>query len=103
MLTERQQQLVGFLRSYQRTQGVMPSTRDIQQHFGFASQTAAMSHLKALERKPNDRFPNARAMYFALRPFIPTELVSVAQGLAATGPRRCAPSSPPSLSRWRNA
>lgn len=29
----------------------MPSTRDIQQHFGFASQTAAMSHLRALERK----------------------------------------------------
>lgn len=51
MLTDRQQQLVSFLRSYQRTHGVMPSTRDIQQHFGFASQTAAMSHLKALERK----------------------------------------------------
>jgi repressor LexA len=51
MLTERQQELVVFLRTYQRTHGVMPSTRDIQQHFGFASQTAAMSHLKALERK----------------------------------------------------
>lgn len=51
MLTDRQQELVGFLRDYQRTHGVMPSTRDIQQHFGFASQTAAMSHLKALERK----------------------------------------------------
>ena len=51
MLTDRQNQLVDFLRSYQRQQGVMPSTRDIQQHFGFASQTAAMSHLKALERK----------------------------------------------------
>lgn len=51
MLTERQHQLVGFLRAYQRQHGVMPSTRDIQQHFGFASQTAAMSHLKALERK----------------------------------------------------
>jgi repressor LexA len=51
MLTERQHQLVAFLRSYQRQHGVMPSTRDIQQHFGFASQTAAMSHLKALERK----------------------------------------------------
>jgi repressor LexA len=51
MLTDRQHQLVGFLRSYQRQHGVMPSTRDIQQHFGFASQTAAMSHLKALERK----------------------------------------------------
>ncbi|MFZ4765759.1 MAG: transcriptional repressor LexA [Roseimicrobium sp.] len=51
MLTDRQHQLVAFLRSYQRSHGVMPSTRDIQQHFGFASQTAAMSHLKALERK----------------------------------------------------
>jgi repressor LexA len=51
MLTDRQHQLVDFLRSYQRQYGVMPSTRDIQQHFGFASQTAAMSHLKALERK----------------------------------------------------
>lgn len=51
MLTDRQQELVNFLRTYQRTHGVMPSTRDIQQHFGFASQTAAMSHLKALERK----------------------------------------------------
>src|SRR6478735_2552745 len=51
MLTDRQNQLVDFLRGYQRQQGVMPSTRDIQSHFGFASQTAAMSHLRALERK----------------------------------------------------
>ena len=39
MLTERQGQLLDFLRRYQRQQGVMPSTRDIQKHFGFASQT----------------------------------------------------------------
>ncbi len=51
MLTDRQQELLDFLRFYQRSYGVMPSTRDIQQHFGFASQTAAMSHLRALERK----------------------------------------------------
>lgn len=51
MLTKRQQELLEFLRGYQRQQGVMPSTRDIQSHFGFASQTAAMSHLRALERK----------------------------------------------------
>lgn len=50
-LTERQTQLVNFLRDYQRTHGVMPSTREIQRHFGFASQTAAMSHLRALEKK----------------------------------------------------
>ncbi|MFN0130254.1 MAG: transcriptional repressor LexA [Verrucomicrobiales bacterium] len=51
MLTARQQQLLDFIRSYHRTTGVMPSTREIQQHFGFASQTAAVSHLRALERK----------------------------------------------------
>ena len=41
----------------------MPSTREIQRHFGFASQTAAVNHLKALERKgflrrmPGDLLP----------------------------------------------
>lgn len=50
-LTARQQELLEYLRSYQRTNGVMPSTRDIQRHFGFSSQTAAMSHLRALEKK----------------------------------------------------
>ena len=29
----------------------MPSTRELQQHFGFSSQTAAVNHLRALERK----------------------------------------------------
>lgn len=31
--------------------GVMPSTREVQRFFGFASQTAAMDLLRALERK----------------------------------------------------
>lgn len=44
----------------------MPSTREIQAHFGFASQTAAMSHLRALERKGAiKRHPHkARAVVF---------------------------------------
>jgi repressor LexA len=50
-LTERQTQLLNFLRDHQREHGVMPSTREIQRFFGFASQTAAMSHLRALEKK----------------------------------------------------
>lgn len=49
-LTVRQQEVLDFLREEHRT-GLMPSTREIQKHFGFASQTAAMSHLRALERK----------------------------------------------------
>lgn len=50
-LTDRQQELLDFLHLSHRQMGVMPSTREIQAHFGFASQTAAMSHLRALERK----------------------------------------------------
>lgn len=40
-----------FLQSEHRRTGIMPSTREIQHHFGFASQTAAVSHLNALEKK----------------------------------------------------
>ncbi|MES2597804.1 MAG: transcriptional repressor LexA [Verrucomicrobiota bacterium] len=65
-LTDRQQELLAYLRHHQREQGVMPSTRDIQRHFGFSSQTAAMSHLRALEKKGViQRHPHkARAVVF---------------------------------------
>jgi len=51
MLTARQQQVLDFLTSALNGTGIMPSTREIQEHFGFASQTASVNHLKALERK----------------------------------------------------
>jgi len=50
-LTARQQEIVEYLKKAQRLNGVMPSTREIQHAFGFSSQTAAMSHLRALEKK----------------------------------------------------
>lgn len=50
-LTSRQEELLRFLRLEQKRQGIMPSSREIQQHFGFASQTAAMDLLRALEKK----------------------------------------------------
>ena len=50
-LTARQQEILDYLHAHYRKEGVIPSTREIQNHFGFASQTAAMSHLRALERK----------------------------------------------------
>ncbi len=50
-LTTRQQEILDYLKeAYQQT-GVMPSTREVQAHFGFASQTAVMGHFKALEKK----------------------------------------------------
>ncbi len=65
-ITLRQQEIVQYLRDSQRKTGVMPSTREIQHFFGFASQTAAMSHLRALERKGViQRLPGkARAVIF---------------------------------------
>lgn len=65
-LTDRQKELLAYLRQHHRMEGVMPSTRDIQRHFGFSSQTAAMSHLRALEKKGViQRHPHkARAVVF---------------------------------------
>jgi repressor LexA len=51
MLTARQQEVLDFLTDELNRSGIMPSTREIQQHFRFASQTGAVNHLKALERK----------------------------------------------------
>src|ERR1700761_7248075 len=50
-LTQRQQEVLDYIQRTQATAGVMPSTREIQEFFGFASQTAAVNHLRALEKK----------------------------------------------------
>ena len=65
-LTSRQIEILDYLRKAQRETGIMPSTREIQHYFGFASQTAAMSHLRALEKKGViQRLPGkARAVVF---------------------------------------
>ena len=51
MLTERQQEVLGFIRGFQEAKGVPPSTREIQRRFKFGSQTAVMGHLRALANK----------------------------------------------------
>ena len=51
MLTPRQREVLDFLHYRKATTGLMPSTREIQQEFGFCSQTAAIDLLRALERK----------------------------------------------------
>ena len=65
-LTTRQIEILDYLRKAQRETGIMPSTREIQHYFKFASQTAAMSHLRALEKKGViQRLPGkARAVIF---------------------------------------
>ncbi len=51
MFTDRQQEILDFIREEQQTRGVTPSRAEIQDHFGFASPNAVTEHLKALERK----------------------------------------------------
>ncbi|MEP6955594.1 MAG: transcriptional repressor LexA [Chthoniobacterales bacterium] len=51
MLTDRQSDVLNFIQTEQRAKGITPSTREIQQHFGLASQTSVMQYLDALERK----------------------------------------------------
>ena len=51
MLTERQRGVLEFIQIEQREKGITPSTREIQHHFGFASQTSVMQYIATLERK----------------------------------------------------
>jgi repressor LexA len=51
MLTDRQKGILEFIQAEQREKGITPSTREIQHHFGYASQTSVMQYLGALERK----------------------------------------------------
>lgn len=47
-MTDRQAEILEFIRQYQLHHQLPPSTRVIQRHFGFASQNSVMSHLRAL-------------------------------------------------------
>jgi repressor LexA len=51
MLTDRQRDVLHFIQREQREKGVTPSTREIQSHFRFASQTSVMQYIDALEKK----------------------------------------------------
>jgi repressor LexA len=51
MLTDGQKKVLDFIQREQRERGLTPSTREIQNHFRFASQTSAMQYIAALEKK----------------------------------------------------
>ncbi len=74
MMTERQQQVLEFLRRYQNQHGVSASIPDIAAHFGFASPRAAaklLEHLEthgAIRRTPGAR--RAIQLVDAIRPEI---------------------------------
>lgn len=88
-LTSRQKQILDFIEQALSTEGIMPSTREIQQHFGFASQTAAINHLRALEKKGVIQRQPGKARAVALTAHLEREEIvdvpiygSIAAGLA---------------------
>jgi len=51
MLTERQEQILDYIRQFQREKGVPPSSREIQRKFRLSSQSTVIGHLRALANK----------------------------------------------------
>jgi repressor LexA len=51
IMTERQEQILDFIRQFQREKGVPPSSREIQRRFRLASQSTVIGHLRALANK----------------------------------------------------
>lgn len=50
-LTQRQQQILDYIRQCQQDNGLTPSLREVADHFRFRSANAARDHIRALVRK----------------------------------------------------
>lgn len=50
-LTSKQTRVLQFLRDFHAEEDRLPSSREVSAHFGWASNTAALGHLRALARK----------------------------------------------------
>lgn len=50
-LTERQRDILGFIRKYQQEHGVAPTHKEICEKFGFSSYGTVYKHLSLLEKK----------------------------------------------------
>ena len=67
-LTDRQEEILGFLHGQFREQGYWPSVREIQHAFGFKSTNAVIGHLRSLERKGALEKVPGQARAFRLKP-----------------------------------
>ncbi|MCP4683724.1 MAG: repressor LexA [Desulfobacterales bacterium] len=60
-LTQRQAQILDFLRNFKNQEGFAPTYREISGHFGFKSTKAASDHVRALEKKGYVRLHGKRS------------------------------------------
>ena len=76
-LTDRQREILNFVRGYAMERGYWPSFREIQKHFGFKSTNAVMGHLRALESKGAIERMAGQARTFRIVPEVPDEAIEV--------------------------
>jgi repressor LexA len=50
-LTQKQREVLDYILQHHRTRKIAPTSREIQHQFGFASQSAAVSHVNAIIRR----------------------------------------------------
>src|SRR4051812_1603277 len=60
-LTNQQRRVLEFIQSHTQSEGLIPTLREIADHFGFRSMTAAADHVRALRRKGALAAPTGRA------------------------------------------
>jgi len=78
-LTDRQREILEFVRGYAMARGYWPSFREIQKHFGFKSTNAVMGHLRALESKGAIVRVPGQARTFRIVPEEPTDALEVTE------------------------
>lgn len=88
-LTEAQRSVLEFIREHAAQFGSSPTAREIADHFGFASQTAATTHVDAMIRKgilergiagkSRNIFITSRGMGFLHTPPAPNDAVDAAR------------------------
>ena len=70
-LTQRQEEILRFIRDHSVQEGYWPSIRNIQDHFGFRSTNSVVGHLRALEKKGYLERPRHQARAYRLREPLP--------------------------------
>ncbi len=66
--TDKQHEVYIFIVEFRKERGYSPTNREISDHFGFASQTSAVNHVRALAKKGLVRLNESVA-----RSVVPTE------------------------------
>ena len=78
-LTDRQREILEYVRGYAMQRGYWPSFREIQKHFGFKSTNAVMGHLRALESKGAIVRVPGQARTFRIVPEEPADALEVTE------------------------